>query len=450
MNWRKPLIGMAFRCSGRPVFNYLKYLKSVEYASPAQIEVMQNARLEKLLLHAHQNVPYYNKILTETGVVKSGVVHLDRFCNIPILTKDIIRQEGDQLCAKDNHRRKTYRNSSGGSTGVPVEFVQDKVYQAWGLAGRLLYNLWAGKDVGEKEIKFWGSERDLLVGKDDILTRLRRWAFNISPLNTYKMSTDNMRHHVLRWNRQKPKLVWGYTDSLYRFGQFIMSQKLKIHSPTGIICTTAKLLPEMRSFMERVYDCPVYDQYGSREVGPIASECRFKQGLHVFSALQKLEILDAHDRYVANGDMGRIIVTNLVNYSMPLIRYDIGDTGCLSDGLCACGRGFPLLKEVVGRVFSHFRRRDGGVVHSQFFVALFFYKDWIKEFKVVQQDYDKIEVLIAKTKNPVQEDLNTIHGKIKEAMGEDCQITVRFVDEVPPTASGKYLYTACEISAEST
>jgi phenylacetate-CoA ligase len=445
MNWRKPLIGLALRLTGRPVFRYLEYLKSVEYESPQRLRQLQDEKLEKLLLHAYEQVPYYDRILPEAGVVKGNKIILENFPNIPILTKEIIRREGRNLYSKDHKKRRAHKNTSGGSTGEPVEFLQDPRYEAWMFAGRFLYNLWAGKDVGQPEIKLWGSERDILEGKDEPATVLRRWLFNTHLLNTYKMSEQDMRLHIEAWNHIRPKQVWAYTDSMYRLSRFVAEENLSVHVPTSIICTTAKLLPEMRSHIEQTFGCKVYDQYGGREVGAVASECRFQNGLHIFTPLQKLEILGSDKRQAKPGDVGRIILTNLDNYSMPLVRYEIGDTGCIIEGNCPCGRGFPLLKEISGRIFAHFIRKDSGVVHSQFFVALFFFKPWVREFKVIQKDYDLIKVLVAGDREPNQDDINVIVKKIHKVMGEGCKVEFDFVDEVPPTASGKYLYTVSEI-----
>ncbi len=446
INWRKPILNMAFSLSGRPILKYLKFLKSVEYNTPEQLQRLQDEKLSQLLLHSYKNVPYYRKILSQSDVIKDEKVVLENFNKIPILTKEIIRREGRNLYSKDYKQRRAYHNSSGGSTGEPVDFLQDKKYQAWGLAGRFLYNSWTGKDIGESELKLWGSERDILAGKDTPQTRLRQWLFNTHLLNTYRMSKENMYRHIIRWNQIRPRLVWAYTDSMYRLSRFVETENLKVHSPTSIICTTAKLLPEMRQHIERTFGCKVFDQYGSREVGTVASECEKQQGLHIFTPLQKLEIFDSEGEAVKGENVGEIIITNLTNYSMPLIRYKIGDTGCFLSQRCPCGRGFPLLKEISGRVFAHFVKKDGGVVHSQFFVGLFFFKPWVREFKVIQKEYDFIEVLVALEKQADKNDIDVITDKIKQVMGEDCRVEFKFVDEVPPTASGKYIYTISEVA----
>ena len=445
INWRKPIIDIALRLDGYQTFRYLRFLKSVEFSSTEQLQRLQNEKLERLLLHTYENIPYYHRVLQEADVIANNKVFLENFHKIPPLTKEIIRSEGENLHSDDYKKRGGYFNTSGGSTGEPVKFIQDKHSQAWEFAGRFLFNSWAGKDVGQAELKLWGSERDILEGKDEWKTLLRRWLFNTELLNAYRMSLDGMRKHIDRWNKVKPRQVWAYTDSIYKLSQFVANEKISVYPPGSIICTTAPLLPEARKHIEQTFRCKVFDQYGSREVGPVACECPAQEGLHIFTPIQKVEILDSNDQPVKEENIGQIVITNLHNYSMPLIRYKIGDTGCFSNKPCSCGRGFPLLKEISGRLFAHFVKKDGSLVHSQFFVALFFFKPWVKEFKVVQTDYDMIDISVALEGKADQNDIDVITDKIKQVMGADCKVEFKFVDEIPPTASGKYLYTFSKV-----
>lgn len=445
---RKHLFQLALRLRGCSVIRYLDRLKSLEFQSPDDLCALQEQKLSDLLLYASRLVPYYRDILAESGAVVNGQVHLDRFTGIPLLSKEVIRQQGERLHAKKPPCRHTYSNSSGGSTGEPVVLRQDRDYQDWGLAGRFLYNEWAGKSLGEPELRLWGSEQDILRGRDEWRTRLRRWLFNTEILNAYRMSEDDMRRHLARWNQVKPTMVWAYTDSMYWLSRFVREEGLTVYRPRGIVCTTAPLLEEARRHIEETFDCKVFNQYGSREVGTVASECDRQQGLHVFSPLQHLEILDPSGRPALGEATGEIVVTNLTNYAMPLIRYRIGDTGSLLHGVCPCGRGFPRLKEVSGRLFTHFIRRDGGVVHSQFFVALFFFKPWVKQFKVVQEDFDVIEVFLVCRVHPNASDLEAVRAKIKHVMGADCRLVFSYVDDIPPTKSGKYMYTETKVTLQ--
>ncbi len=449
INWRKPIIGAALRIGGHPVFKNLNFLKSIEYKSPEELRRLQDEKLEQLLMHAYENVPYYSKKLSEAGVVKNKSIILENFHRIPPLTKEIMRREGENLYSRDYKKRGWYPNSSGGSTGEPVQFIQDKNYLSWAYAGRFLYNSWAGKDVGEPELKLWGSERDIFYGAEKISTRLRRWGFNTILLNSFLMTDETMAEYVERWNQFKPKMVGAYTSSIFEFGRYVKRSGAKIFNPSSIICTAETLTEDVRRFIEEVFGCPALNQYGSREVGVVASECPNKQGLHTFLLNNKIEILDENLQPCQSAQMGDVYVTTLNNYSMPLIRYQIGDTAVVSEKeRCSCGRSWPLIAAVTGRISDHFRTRDGKLIHGEYFTHLFYGKAEIKKFRVIQHDYDDVELLIEPAGKISSKTLKDIEEKIRLVLGGECKISVNEVDEIPRASSGKYLYTISEVTRE--
>src|SRR5262249_37736012 len=128
------------------------------------------------------------------------------------------------------------------------------------------------------------------------------------------------------------------------------------------IVTSAEVLTEAdRTLVEQTFGCPVFNRYGSREVSVIATECECRTGLHVMAEGLLVEVVrgEAHAR---PGELGAILVTDLLNYGMPMIRYHIGDTGSWADGACPCGRGLPRLASVAGRVSDFVVGADGRVV----------------------------------------------------------------------------------------
>ncbi|MCK4795922.1 MAG: phenylacetate--CoA ligase family protein, partial [Spirochaetes bacterium] len=175
--------------------------------------------------------------------------------------------------------------------------------------------------------------------------------------------------------------------------------------------------------------------YGSREVGALAIECGYKKGLHYFPWSHYIEIIDSE-----------IYITVLTNYSMPLIRYQIGDTGLKIDEnkrKCKCGRNTLFFKEVTGRTISHFKNEKGEIIHGQYFIHLFYFKDMVRKFQIIQHDYDLIECKIAG--NLSKNEMEEITKKISIVMGNNCKVEFNFVKSIKPTKSGKYLYTISNV-----
>ncbi len=448
LNWRKPVINLLLKSTGSTVPSKFEYLKSIEYLSREKIEQIQHNRLEQLLKHAYENCPYYTKILAEANVVQNGHVHIENFHKIPFLTKDIIRKEFDNLVSKKTAARKTWTDTSGGSTGIPVKFLKDNLFWDLGITSHIFYNHMIGKEMGEKEIKLWGSERDTLVGKETTAFRLKNWLYNRKLLNSFRMSEKTMHRYVDSFNLFKPKSVWCYTESIYELARFVKENSLSIYSPDAIIATAGTITEPVKQLVEEVFKTKLYNQYGSREVGCIAAECSKQEGLHIFEFSQLLEIVDERGQEVSAGQVGENIITTFYNLSFPLIRYRIGDTSIKKDGWCSCGRKLKLLKTVTGRVSDHFRTKNGTIIHGEYFTHLFYNRPWVKKFQVVQNDFTDIEVFIISSEKKNDDDIIDIEDKIKHVLGQDCRVNFKYVDKILTSASGKYRYTISKLSHE--
>ncbi len=409
-------------------------LKKYEFGSKSAIKSVQERALKKILKHAHASVPYYTKVLEEAEVVKNNNIFLRNFSRIPVLTKDILKLNFEELKSRDIHKRKAFLNSSGGSSGEPIVFFHDKSFQDWMVAIKFYYCSVAGKDIGEKELRLWGSERDLMEGKENLSIRLRNRLYNRKELNAFRMSKSNMEVFVREINTYKPKLIEAYVQPIYELAVFLKRRGLEVHSPAGIITSAGTLYPEMEMLIEEVFKCKVFNRYGSREVGDVAMTCECKEGLHLVPLVHYIEVQNS-----------KVLITNLKNFSMPLIRYEIGDIASMSDRKCACGRSFSMLKKVEGREMSVFRNRRGKIIPAEFFIHLIgvvYNRGFISKFQVIQENYDLIKIkIVLIDKKAFDENKAMIVGSIKKIMGNDCIIEFEFVNDIPHLDSGKYLYT---------
>jgi phenylacetate-CoA ligase len=397
--------------------------------------------LENLLLHSYVNVPYYSKIFQNINLINNKI-NMYKFYNLPILTKDIIRKHYTELISKDYMKRKWYYNSSGGSTGEPVRFIQDELYKKWSNATNKYYyhNMLGIDEMHCKKVILWGSERDIFEGTIGLRAKISNWLTNTIFLNSFRMTKEDMEKYVKIINQYKPELIRGYASSLYELCKFAEMNDLKIFTPKVLVSAAETLNDYMREKIESVFGTKVYNFYGSREVNGIAGECR-EGSMHIFIFSNYVEILDYHNLPVTEGREGKIIVTNLHNYSMPLIRYEIGDTGILESRRCKCGNQLPILKKITGRITDHFIKKDGTIIHGEYFTHLFYLKDWIKTFRVIQEDYDKIRILAVPQGKINEIEKKDIENKIKLVMGKDCKIYWEFLEEISKPKSGKHLYT---------
>jgi phenylacetate-CoA ligase len=194
-----------------------------------------------------------------------------------------------------------------------------------------------------------------------------------------------------------------------------------------------------------VFRSPVYNRYGSREVGLIAAERPGVVGLWVAPWNVLLEVVDEAGRPVPAGKDGEILVTSLVNLAMPLVRYRIGDRGALGPGL---ERGGQVLTHLLGRNVDAFRRRDGTVVDGEYFTHMIYFRDWVEKFQFVQRGYDEVILRIVSRsvdKRSLQPEMDQMAEQTKAALGPSAMLKFEWVDEIPSAASGKYRYTVSEL-----
>lgn len=450
-NWRRPVIGTLLAATGSPILKILSFLKSVERRPAEELLELQRQKLDQVLRHSLLHVPYYRELFRERGLDAPAGLTSDSLKALPALTKEIIRARWNDLQSTDPERakRKPYRNTSGGSTGQPVEFTQDQHYLAWNIATKLYLKSWAGQEIGEPEVRLWGAERDILQKHDKPGLRLKNWLYHRTDLNALRMGEEQLGLYSETINQLKPGWIEAYVQSIYELARYAEESRIAMHSPRGILTSAGTLYPPVRETIERVFRCPVYNRYGSREVGDMACGCGAPEGLHELLLSCVIEVLDERMEPVPPGTPGRVYVTTLNNFTMPLLRYDIGDYAVLpQDRQCACGRGWPTLASVKGREVSLLKSRDGALVDGQYFTRAFYYQKWCRQFQVVQEDYDHIVVRVVVTPGleaefaAAQKELADTYRKV---LGPDCVVEFRAEDQIEPLPSGKHVYTYSKV-----
>lgn len=392
---------LAVKGSGRQQ-SLFENLRHDEGASISEIGQLREKLLNQLINHAYSQVPYYRRIIDELGgheflASTKPTVALNK---LPLLTKGIIRENWENLKSRDLGRRKWCYNSSGGSTGEPVKLIQDQELFLYEQAVKMLFDSWTGYFVGMPKVVLWGSERDLLVGRETVKTRVARYLRNECWLNTFRMTESDMLDYVQAINEARPAQILAYAESIYELSRFIEQKGLDVYSPQAIMTSAGTLFPNMREVIERIFQAPVFNRYGSREVGDIACECEAHGGLHVSPLTHYVEILREDGTLAAPGEVGEVVVTSLVNYAMPLIRYRIGDMAVWAEEKCSCKRAWPLLRDVVGRTMDVFTRRDGTKVVPEYFIHIIgvvLKPSWLQKFQVIQEDYEHVRLLVVPT-----------------------------------------------------
>jgi phenylacetate-CoA ligase len=452
LNWRRPLILGVWRVTRNPVFRELARIESLQLSSPSRMRELQLQRLERLLRHAWENTEYYREVLDSCGAVRDGKIRLDRFYDVPFLTKDIIRSESERLRAQRlPSGRRAILNHTGGSTGEPLSFWQDSGYENVNSATKLYYFRMIGKDIGELEFKIWGSDRDLFEGTVGVRAKVWNLLYNRVAANCFKLSKEDIEKIIHDINLLRPRLVWAYVDGAYSVAEYAIRHRMKMHRPAAVLVGAATVYPHMVQTIEQAFGAPALNYYGSREMGAVACECPEKQGLHISEHSHVVETIDEGGSPVV-GREGELALTSLTNLAMPFIRYRIGDYGTMGVSRCACGRASGLLGSVSGRHVERIKTRRGELISPQFFIRLIgvvVTDPRVKRLRVIQEDYTKLTIQLVLRAGGTLSDtdpfLEEARTKIRKVMGEDCTVSFEIVDDLARERSGKYLYVVSHV-----
>ena len=197
--------------------------------------------------------------------------------------------------------------------------------------------------------------------------------------------------------------------------------------------TTAETLTKnQRNIISLAFNCDVFDQFGCNDGGANACECSHHEGYHIAMERAVHEFLDDSGKPVTTGENGHIVLTDLWNYSMPLIRYDAGDMGVPTDKSCSCGRGLPLIEKLSGRTIEQIILPDGQQIPGLLITDVFEHGEvsrLVLDYQVVQEHANEIVISIVTTGNFSTELENEIVEHIQGHLGSTIDIKITYIDE---------------------
>ena len=425
---------------------YLREFEHTQFLSAEEVRRLQFHRLRALLEHAYAQCPFYRERLDRAGLEPGDVRELEDLRAVPALEKRDIQERGADVVARDWPKDDLIANQTGGSTGAPVSFYLSRERKCSRAAATLRHNRWAGWQVGDKAAVIWGAPRDR---PEDTWRARLRGALLREPLwlDTANVTEASLAAFNAALARHKPRIIQAYARSAVLFARYLQARGLTPHRPHAIVTSAEVLEPDERRLLEDVFGCPVFNRYGCREVSVIASECLAHRGMHIMAEGLYIEIETAQGP-AAPGEMGAILVTDLLNHAMPLIRYRIGDLGAWARGSCPCGRGLPRLERVAGRVTDFLVGCDGrlvsGVYLATYVVAQ---RPSLGQVQIVQEQTGAVTYRIKPGRDFQRErDLEYLRQTTRRYLGDEASIDSEIVAELPAEPSGKFLFSRSTVA----
>jgi phenylacetate-CoA ligase len=426
---------------GRRTTQYLAEYERNQWLAPEQIEAIQLHKLRRLLEYCAAEVPFYRDRFRSLGFEPGDVRSLADYARIPPIGKEEIRANFDALKA-DSVRAALLYKSTGGSTGEPLRFGYTRESNDRRTAVMWRGYGWAGAYMGRRSLYLWGGAIGDPPRWRRVKDRLYHAAFGRRMLDCFAMRDDNLPRYADTIANYRPEVVVAYVTPLVVLAHWLIDRGHRIPAPKAIITGAEPLREDQRRIIERAFGAPVFNTYGCREVMLIAAECDRHAGLHINADHLVVELGEVSALHGQSA--GDVILTDLHNYGMPLLRYRNGDVARASAARCDCGRGLPMLDAVEGRLLDLIRTPDGRVLPGEFFPHLFKDIAAIRQFQVVQKRIDRLEIRIVATTPMLESELEFVRRQIRRAIGEAVELRFDFVPSIPTAPSGKFRVTVSE------
>ncbi len=425
----------------------LKELERTQWLPENELRQKQWKKLIEILEYAYTSCPYYKKKFDAFGIKPSAIKEEDDFASIPILTKKDIQANTEALISGLYKKTALVGAKTGGSTGKSLKLYFETCCQELRNAAAFRSDRWAGWDLGGKRAALWGNP----PAHDTLKKKIRNLLLDRTIyLDTIGLNEKSMLEFIDLYRVYKPTIIFGHSHSIYMLALFIQKEKIDDIKPDGIISTSMMLMPHERELIEKALKCKVTNRYGCEEVGLIGSECELHDGLHLNIDHLYVEFIRDDGSAALPGEPGSIIVTDLINHGMPLIRYKIEDVGVPSARICPCGRGLPLMEKVSGRVADFLVKRDGTLVAGVSLIEKTLTAiPGISQMQIVQDEVDRIILNIVPDGLYGKDAETALKKEILDVFGNGVALEINHVENIPQDRSGKYRFAVCRISSET-
>ncbi len=406
--------------------------RQAEQWSPAELAKVQTELLGRLLADAAAHVPWHREHTAPVLRDAPGESPLTLLERVPVLTRTMIQAQQAALVSERHQPDGVVDFSTSGSTGTPVTVRWNRaanLVQA-GLVAR--HYRWFDSDPAAKLAGL-----RVVTGSDGV-RRGRGWFPGAAAGETADMDASFPVRKQLEWLlREDPRYLMTYPSNARALLLEARAQGVKPTRLERIHSFGEAMADELPALARSIWNVPVADRYSAREVGLVAIQCPTGDGYHVQAESVLVELLDAHDRPVPEGETGRVVITNLHNRAMPMIRYAIGDYAAAGPP-CRCGSPLPVLKRILGRTRNMFVMPDGDVLWPRFSSQELGNVAPIRQFQLVQTSLDEVIFRLVAMRAITAEEESTLESLVRRRLLGDYRLEFRYVDDIPRSASGKY------------
>jgi len=426
-----------------PFRRVLRELEANQWLSKEQLEAIRRRRLRHLLIAVSRNVPFYRDQIRSLGADPYGDDPWRILNELPTLDKRAYRSLGAAL-RSERARRAPMIGHTSGTTGERLETYLDRTAATYAYVANVRGRRWWGIEPGDSELKIWGGSRYTARTRAEWIRETLRlakdWLIGVTLVSPFLCSDDDLQRAATLLLRRKPRFVFGYANSIYLLASYMVRQGLAAGPgwPHAVGYAAEMLHDWQLEVIRQAFSAPVVSEYGSCEAGLMACMCPHGS-LHTSDDVMHIEIVHGNGN-VKLGELGEVVVTNLLALEYPLIRYRQGDLASLSATPCECGRSLGVMDNLVGRMNDVLVSPAGGLVDFIVFDKAMKDQPAIRRFKVVERgpgDLVVLSELHAGIPWP-EKDRSRFLTSCRALLPADVTLEVRLADRLPPEPSGKF------------
>ncbi len=410
-------------------------LELSQWWPPEVLQQQQFAQLNLLVKHAYQTVPFYREHFRGASFDPGAKLTPERFAQLPLLRRRDIQSAGQALLSQQvpTDHGEVGSGKTSGSTGIPIQYFSTQLTGFLFNVLSLRDNLWHGRDF----------RRKLAVIRESIKHSARdAWGiptsaiFDTGPYVSLDIRTDLATQ--LTWlQEEQPDYLVSYPSNIEALAALCVAKGIRLEGLREVRTLSETLSPELRVACREAWGVPIADMYSASEIGYIALQCPDYEHYHIQSEAVLVEVLSAEGQPCGPGEIGRIVLTSLHNFAMPLIRYEIGDYVQLGEP-CPCGRGLPVITRIMGRLRNLVTLPDGRqnwpILRTRYLMEVF----PLRQIQVVQRSLEQIEVKLVVARPLLPEEESKYIAILQGSLGYPFQISFSYHDAIPRSASGKY------------
>jgi len=411
---------------GQSVSKHFKFLQKSQYWSEFELKEYQNKKLRALINHSYNNVPYYTELFDSLNLKPSDIKTTDDLKKLPILTKEIVREnfKNGKLIARNIPKNKRVLSGSSGSTGEPLQYYITKDAYSFNIAANLRGWYWMGYRLGDSYAKLSQNPRNGIKKKS------QDWINNCYYTVSQSLSKEDVRDIVSLLLKNNVNFLRGYPSTLFILANHIEKNNIKGFTKLRAINTTGEILfPYMRKKIEKIFNCKIFDSY-SGEGGAVAFECDTHSKYHLAGEYAFTEFIKPKNYSIEN-NKGEIVSTDFWNYAVPFIRYNSKDVAVRSEISCDCNRCLPIISSIEGRDVDILVTPSGKNLIVHYFTGYFEWVTSVSQFQIVQESANKIILKIVPNDGFNKKENNKIFNDISNYIGDDVNFSIEMVKNIP-------------------